>query len=56
VPWTKNTKFMKAYEIDNLIQYQQQQLQSIHPFVDDYYYQNYLKKKIVTYKWREFQS
>ena len=40
---------MSAFEIESIIRMQEQQLQSSHPYVDDFYYQNFLKKSIGTF-------
>ena len=36
---------MSSYEIDNILRIQDMQLQSLHPYIEDFYFQNYLNKQ-----------
>lgn len=42
--WTESKQYMAAEEIDAIIRMQLAQLQTDNPFVDDFYYQNFIRK------------
>uniref|UniRef100_A0A7S4I9J6 mRNA decay factor PAT1 domain-containing protein n=1 Tax=Vannella robusta TaxID=1487602 RepID=A0A7S4I9J6_9EUKA len=42
--WTKPSKKMSAAEIDNILRIQEIQINSLHPYIEDYYFQNHLNK------------
>jgi len=43
--WTQSSSRMSSYEIDNILRIQDMQLQSLHPYIEDFYFQNYLNKQ-----------